>query len=339
VFSTEVSETSEAQTNQSHTSEAQNDHLSNSELSSQETWIAAPETHPSNEPSHPNRMAQTVLIAVVSVMGLTVISGVVYSILAKANVQPRSQPSIVEPTPSGWHQGNQTSPKREAPLQTQDSHEDSAKMLLNRARRLAAISRFEDAIAEANKVPFDSLLYPETRQAIDQWSAQALQQEAEQKAIQQSNQQHWHLAQLALDQDNWQTALQEVNQINVNATNQNSFWQQQREDMVQKIEPYQHEYKAREFLEKGELENAVYEVNQLLPIAPWREKRNIIIEQVKQKLTDNEVAQKWDARCRALTQGNISRCPNLEELKEFVDLLPSTRWLPGLNSPGRKSKR
>ncbi|MBW4693338.1 MAG: hypothetical protein KME27_16420 [Lyngbya sp. HA4199-MV5] len=300
--------------------------------------MVSPQMEPSTESLQPNRVTQAVVIVVATVMGLTVFSGMAYIALMKLDILQRSQPSSTQPTPPKRTQDEQIIPPVENPIQVQKSNEMQATMFLDRARRLAVANRFEDAIAEANKVPFDSLLYPETRQAITQWSEQVQQQEAEQRAIQQSNEQHLQVAQQALEQNDWKTALQAVNQLNIHATNQNAFWQQQKDAMVQTIEPYQHEHKAREFLDQGELENAVYEAKQLPSIAPWQEKKALIIEQVTQKFADKAVAKKWNERCQTLTQGNISRCPYLDDVKEIVHLLPSTRWLPGLNSPRRKSR-
>ncbi|PSB29793.1 hypothetical protein C7B82_10575 [Stenomitos frigidus ULC18] len=347
MFPTASSQISESQTSESQAARSQDDLsvLSIPELPSQETSITDLKSCPSTEPSRPNRMIQAVVIVVAIAMGLTVFSGVVYVILAKLEVLQRSQPSTVESTQPRLNQDEQSIPKAESPTDTQNGNEMQAKMLLDRARRLAVGNRFEDAIAEASKIPVNSLLYQQAQQAINQWSGQSLQQEEEQRALQQkleamheSNQKHLQLTQQALDQNDWETALQEVNQINANQTNQNSLWQQRRDDMVQKIEPYQHEHKAQDFLDDGELENAMYEANQLPKVAPWKEKTDIITDQVKQKLADKEVAKKWNMRCQTLTQNNISRCPNLDELKELVDFLPPARWLPRLNSPGRKSK-
>lgn len=339
VFPTAISQTGESQSVGAQISNAQSDMPTrlNFESLSQDTVVVSPQAQPSTESLSPNRMSQAVVMVVATVMGLTVFSGIVYLVLMKLDVLERSQPSAVEPPPPQWNSKEPIILPAENPIQVQKNNEDQATMLLDRARRLAIDNRFKDAIAEANKVPFDSLLYPETRQAIAQWSEQVQQQEAEQKAIQQSNQQHLQAAQQALDQNDWQTAIQAINQINVNAIDQN-LWQQQKDAMVQTIKPYQHEHKAREFLDRGELENAAYEANQLPSVAPWEEKKTLIIEKAAKKAAEKMAAEKRDKHCETLTQGNMSQCPTLDELERIVDLLPSARWLPGLNSPGRKSR-
>lgn len=340
VFPTVSSQVSEVQSVGSQPSKAQSEipTLLSSESLTQNTFVVSPQTHPATEFLHPNRTSKAVVLVVASVMGMTVFSGVAYIMLIKLNVLQRSQPSRIESTQPQWNQGEQSMPSAESPIQVQKSNELQATMLLDRARRLAIAHRFEDAIAEANKVPFDSLLYQQTQLEITRWVEQAQQKEAEQRAIQQSNYQHLQAAQQALDQEDWRTALQAVNQINVNVANQDLFWQQQKDSVVQKIEPYQHEQKAQELLDQGELRNAYDEVSQLPPVAPWREKQAIILEAISQRLADKKVAETWNKRCRSLSQGNISRCPSLDDVKEIVDLLPSTRWLPGLTSSGRKSK-
>lgn len=219
--------------------------------------------------------------------------------------------------------------------------EASARVQLDRAMRLAKNSRFQDAITEANKIPSDSLSYQQAQQLISQWSEQMLRADAEQRDIQQrlkaeheSNRQHLQLAQQALTQNDWSTALQEAEQIS-----NNPLLKQQRDDIIQEAEPYEHEQRAQRFLEQGELENAVYEANRLPKVAPWKEKNKIILEHVSQRLADKRVAGEWNKRCRALTKDNISRCPNLDDLRGIVEMLPPPRWLPKLIASSRKARR
>lgn len=323
------------------------------ELPSSETSIANPNTLiQMTKPSRSSRILQALFSTVTIVVGMTAIAGVTYVassfVLAQLESQQRSQQA------SEFKRGQQppgystpTAPSVAITAHSQDPLADgAATMQLDRAGQLAARGKFKEAIAEANQIPFSSLLYQQAQQSIHQWSEQALQREAEQRAVKQTlqaeherNQRHLQLAQQALDRNDWSTALQEANQINVNPINYDPLLQQQRDNVIQRAKPNEHEQKAKQFLNQGELENASYEAKQLPEIIPWRAKKENILEQVKEREADKKVAKKWNTRCRTLTKDNISRCPNVDDLKGVAELLPSTNWLPKFISPGRKSKR
>jgi len=281
----------------------------------------------------------TVMVGMAAVAGLTyVVTGFVMAQLEVQQTVKERQNS--ELYPQQFDQIKQQNSGGNIPQEQDSVVEISAKIQLNHAMQLAATDNLQAAIAEANNIPSSSLFYQQAQPFIRQWSEQILQQEAKQRAIQQklqaeheNNQLHLQLAQQALAKNDWATALQEARQVS-----SNSPWQQRRDAIVQRAEPYEYEQRAKQFLDQDELENAINEAGKLPLIAPWIEKKSIIIAQARQRLADKRVATKWNDRCREWADSNISRCPNVEDIKTIEEILP-TNWLSKLLPASRKSKR
>jgi hypothetical protein len=181
--------------------------------------------------AHVNHILKVLISLTTIAVGMAAISGATYIAASFVIAQLEAQHKESQPTYSPGDARERIASGTDNKLQEQDSlAQGSAKILLDRAMQLAVRNRFQAAIAEASKIPSSSIHYQQAQQSINLWSEQVLQKDAEQRDAQQrlqseqeSNQQHLQLAQQALNQNDWSTALQEAQQIS-----NDPLWQQQK---------------------------------------------------------------------------------------------------------------
>jgi len=303
----------------------------------------------------PKGLRQTIAVGMAAILGAACVGGLVAWIQQSTQnpLPPRLTAQQLDVDYSKLRASNTTPPSP-----TQDLLADApAIMNLDRAKRLAAIGRWQAAIASASSIQPSSPSYQTAQQSIEEWADQLLQsakqlyaehqisaaverveaipptskasleaqsmlqQWREQMQIEQSNnQQHWQMAQQAIDQEDGQTAQQEAAQIT-----DDPHWQVRKGAILRQAELWLHLQKANQLLDDGEPENAIDEANRLPAAAPWLERRNRLLDKANWMIADQEADRKRREFCQNITIGFLGECPQSTDLLGSLGQLPTDR--------------
>ncbi len=135
------------------------------------------------------------------------------------------------------------------------------------------------------QIPSEAPCYDEAQVRLTQWEDESAQ-----------NQQRLKSAEIAHKQGNFEAADQELDRVS-----RHGYWQEKIEPLRQTLQYEPILRRAETYLKRGQLRNAIYEVQTLPDIEPWLEQKYQLIAQAEARLRMQNV-------CDFFTQGHWDGC-------------------------------